>query len=122
MLSNFAIKNAAVSSIKRQGALRSKSSGIFRTMAQRPIHTAFRASQLLHKPLSAQTDNFVNGTSAVYIDQLYDQWQEDPNSVHASWQAYFSNIENNVAEPFQTPPTLGQTPEEVGQVKVADIL
>ena len=32
---------------------------------------AFRASTGLNKPMSAQ-DNFVNGTSAVYVDGLYE--------------------------------------------------
>jgi 2-oxoglutarate dehydrogenase E1 component len=39
------------------------------------------------------TDNFANGTSAVYVDMLYDQWKENPNSVHASWRSYFDNVE-----------------------------
>lgn len=52
-------------------------------------------------------DNFVNGTSAVYVDQLYDQWKENPKSVHASWQAYFKNMEIDAAEPYSQPPTMG---------------
>ena len=58
--------------------------------------------------MSAQ-DNFVNGTSVVYVDQLYEQWREDPNSVHASWRAYFNNVEGEAAEPYTQPPTLGQS-------------
>ena len=68
---------------------------------------AFRSSFALHKPMGAQQDNFVNGTSAVYVDGLYEQWKEDPSSVHVSWAAYFNNIEGEAAEPFQAPPTLG---------------
>jgi 2-oxoglutarate dehydrogenase complex dehydrogenase (E1) component-like enzyme len=30
-------------------------------------------------------DNFANGTSAVYVDQLYEEWKENPNNVNASW-------------------------------------
>jgi 2-oxoglutarate dehydrogenase E1 component len=62
----------------------------------------------LSKPQS-QTDNFANGTSAVYIDMMYDQWKEDPNSVHSSWKAYFKNIDQEVAEPYQAPPSIGKT-------------
>jgi 2-oxoglutarate dehydrogenase E1 component len=54
-------------------------------------------------------DNFANGTSAVYIDMMYDQWKEDPNSVHSSWKAYFKNIDQEVAEPYQAPPSIGKT-------------
>lgn len=35
----------------------------------------------------------MNGTSAVYIEQMYDCWKKDPSSVHASWNAYFQNVE-----------------------------
>ena len=38
---------------------------------------------------------------------MYDMWVEDPKSVHASWAAYFNNVEGGV-EPYQQPPSLGQ--------------
>ena len=58
--------------------------------------------------MGSVADNFANGTSAVYVDQMYDMWRDDPNSVHASWRAYFSNVQNEAAEPFQAPPSLGR--------------
>ena len=42
---------------------------------------------------------------------MYDQWKENPNSVHSSWKAYFSNIDQEVAEPYQAPPSIGKTQE-----------
>lgn len=39
---------------------------------------------------------------------MYDQFLEDPSSVHASWRAYFKNIESDSAEPYQAPPSLGK--------------
>ena len=60
------------------------------------------------KPMST-TDNFANGTSAVYVDMLYDQWKEDPNSVHASWRSYFDNVEKGEQEPYAQPPGLGRS-------------
>ena len=33
----------------------------------------FRKSMSMQKPQS-QSDNFANGTSAVYVDQMYDMW------------------------------------------------
>ena len=44
----------------------------------------FRQSYVLNKPMGS-LDNFANGTSAVYVDQLYEEWKENPNSVNASW-------------------------------------
>lgn len=101
MLSNHLAKAA----IKN---LRSKSSGgmvsSFKTsLANTNRHAAYGAFSS-----QAVTDNFVNGTSAVYVDYVYEQWKANPNSVHASWKAYFEGIEKGSPEPFQAPPTLGQ--------------
>lgn len=60
-------------------------------------------------------DNFMSGSNANYIDFMYSQWQADPASVHASWNAYFSG------ESFETPPTLGNT-GGAGGAQVAEIL
>ena len=76
--------------------LRKKSASAIQAFKSKPVvpfafknynkrFTAFRPTMNLLKPMSAQADNFVNGTSAVYVDMLYDQWKEDPNSVHSSW-------------------------------------
>jgi len=71
---------------------------------------AFRASLALRAPMAgAQQDNFVNGSSAVYVDHLYEQWREDPASVHASWRAYFENEEASIPQAYVSPPTLGQS-------------
>ena len=51
-------------------------------------------------------DNFLSGSNANYIDYMYSQWQQDPSSVHASWNAYFSTQEGGGS--FDLPPTLGQ--------------
>jgi len=50
---------------------------------------------------------FMNGTSSVYIESMYESWQRDPTSVHASWDAFFRSSE--VAGPgaaYQSPPVL----------------
>jgi len=39
---------------------------------------------------------------------MYDLWRQDPESVHASWRAYFNNIESGSEEPYQAPPSLGR--------------
>jgi 2-oxoglutarate dehydrogenase E1 component len=67
---------------------------------------AFRPTLAMRKPA---TDNFANGTSAVYVDQQYEDWRIDPNSVHSSWRAYFENIEGEAQEPYQAPPSIGKT-------------
>ena len=54
------------------------------------------------------SENFANGTSAVYVDQMYEMWKEDPNSVHSSWRAYFEGVDAGAEEAFQAPPTIGK--------------
>ena len=56
------------------------------------------------RTFSAPQDNFMSGANANYIDYMYAQWEYDPSSVHASWNAYFANDSS-----YQAPPTLGQT-------------
>ena len=50
-------------------------------------------------------DNFMSGANANYIDFMYSQWQQDPSSVHASWNAYFTTTESGGS--FELPPNLG---------------
>ena len=52
------------------------------------------------------SDNFLNGSNANYIDAMFAQWQKDPTSVHASWNAYFAG------GTFAMPPTAGKTPSQ----------
>lgn len=47
--------------------------------------------------------NFLNGSSTVYVEEIYQSWLADPKSVHKSWDIYFRT--NSV----QAPPTLGQS-------------
>ena len=54
-------------------------------------------------------DNFMNGSNANYIDYMYSQWQKDPSSVHASWNAYFAGEEGGASSSFTAPPTLGRS-------------
>ncbi|KAM9801233.1 2-oxoglutarate dehydrogenase complex component E1 [Neosynchiropus ocellatus] len=42
---------------------------------------------------SAAAEPFLNGTSACYMEEMFAAWQEDPASVHESWNAYFRSAE-----------------------------
>ncbi|CAG8442109.1 1312_t:CDS:2 [Diversispora eburnea] len=59
-------------------------------------------------PVNSSHDNFMQGTTASYIDEMYDAWSKDPNSVHLSWQVYFKNMQNGVSpgNAYQPPPTI----------------
>lgn len=66
----------------------------------------YRATRLLNKP--GNDVSFATGSNSIYFDQMYERWRKDPASVHASFQAYFENVDKGVANPYQAPPTLGQ--------------
>jgi len=46
-----------------------------------------------------EPETFLTGTSSIYAEQMYEQYQHDPTSVHESWKKYFDNMENGV--PFK---------------------
>ena len=68
-----------------------------------------RASPALQQASSIYSgESFANGSSSVYFDQMYEQWKQDPESVHSSFRAYFQNVEGEKDFAYQAPPTLGQ--------------
>ncbi|TPX48287.1 oxoglutarate dehydrogenase (succinyl-transferring) [Synchytrium endobioticum] len=57
-------------------------------------------------PLS-QAEDFLSGSAANYIAEMYSAWLHDPKSVHISWQVYFRNIlAAEPGSPFIPPPTI----------------
>lgn len=53
--------------------------------------SAVVANRVTHEP-------FLNGSSSVYVEEMYDAWLQDPKSVHKSWDTFFRNASAN-AEP-----------------------
>ncbi|XP_011024057.1 PREDICTED: 2-oxoglutarate dehydrogenase, mitochondrial-like [Populus euphratica] len=60
-------------------------------------------------PLSKLTDNFLDGTSSVYLEELQRAWEADPNSVDESWDNFFRNF---VGQAATSPGISGQTIQE----------
>lgn len=52
------------------------------------------------------SDGFLSGSSATYVEEMYEAWKKDPHSVHVSWQAYFKNVSAGKFPAFTPPPTL----------------
>lgn len=46
-----------------------------------------------HYSSVAAAEPFLNGTSSTYVEEMFEAWQEDPKSVHKSWDAFFRNAE-----------------------------
>lgn len=53
-------------------------------------------------------DLFANGTNAYYAEEMYRHWRQDPTSVHASWDVYFSGLDKGLpsSKAFSPPPSL----------------
>lgn len=60
-------------------------------------------------------DAFASGNNAYYADEMYKRWREDPKSVHASWDVYFSGLDKGLpsSQAFQPPPEQGSLPTAV---------
>ena len=43
-----------------------------------------------------ESESFLTGTSSLYAEQMYEQYLDDPNSIHPSWKKYFDNIEEGL--------------------------
>lgn len=54
------------------------------------------------------TEAFLQSSATPYVEQMYESWKKDPNSVHVSWQSYFKNVTNGIGpgKAFAAPPTL----------------
>ncbi|KAK0221675.1 2-oxoglutarate dehydrogenase E1 component [Armillaria fumosa] len=65
-------------------------------------------------PSPSPNDPFANGTNTYYADEMYKHWRQDPKSVHASWDAYFSGMDKGLpsAQAFQPPPSLVAAPAD----------
>src|SRR5262249_54635088 len=44
-----------------------------------------------------EQSSFLHGPNAVYIENLYEQYRADPQSVDESWRAFFSGISDRMA-------------------------
>ena len=64
-------------------------------------------------------DAFANGTNAYYVEEMYRHWRQDPKSVHASWDVYFSGMDKGLSSPqaFQPPPII----QPIGSAPALDV-
>lgn len=51
-------------------------------------------------PISKLYDNFLDGTSSTYLEELERKYQSDPNSVDKSWASFFSMAGEIAAMPI----------------------
>jgi len=85
----------------------------------RNISTTIKNAQVATSSnrVDLKAEPFLSGSSSIYIEQMYENWQRDPQSVHASWAAYFSNVENGgkPGQCYQPVPKLSQAIDPVAR-------
>jgi len=61
---------------------------------------------------TAALEPFLNGSSSVYVEDMYNAWLNDHKSVHASWDAFFKNATAGAqpGEAYAPPPPLYNAP------------
>ncbi|KAJ1796734.1 2-oxoglutarate dehydrogenase E1 component, partial [Coemansia sp. RSA 2399] len=54
------------------------------------------------------SESFLSGTVTPYIEEMYEAYIRDPDSVHVSWRSYFKNVDRGLKPglAFQSPPNL----------------
>src|ERR1043165_7117715 len=62
-----------------------------------------------------EATSFLSGTNAAYLEQLYAQYQANPEAVPTSWRDYFASLGEKSLSPTQ----LGRGPEWYRDVKAA---
>ena len=58
------------------------------------------STQIEEEEVPVPLESFLNGTSTLYAEQMYEMYLEDPASVQDSWRTYFENEANEV--PFDS--------------------
>ncbi len=41
-----------------------------------------------------ESETFLTGASSLYAEQMYLNYQQDPNSVHETWRKYFDDLDS----------------------------
>ncbi|KAI1715416.1 transketolase, pyrimidine binding domain-containing protein [Ditylenchus destructor] len=59
---------------------------------------------------SVAAEPFLNGSSGVYIEKMYESWRQDPATVHKSWDVFFTNVDAGArpGQAFEPVPALSR--------------
>ncbi|KAJ2689023.1 2-oxoglutarate dehydrogenase E1 component, partial [Coemansia sp. RSA 1285] len=109
----------------RSQALRQRTVGAASSLFPRHSHPAALLSLSARKTLTTSTtagsasaptttgpphpsESFLSGNVTPYIEEMYEAYTKDPESVHVSWRSYFKNVDKGLKPglAFQTAPSL----------------
>ncbi|KRX18979.1 2-oxoglutarate dehydrogenase, mitochondrial, partial [Trichinella nelsoni] len=81
--------------------------------------TGYGAPPNFPAPMSRMAaEPFLNGTSSIYIEEMFESWKNDPKSVHKSWDAFFRSVEAGMqpGDAYYPPPSLSALSHHVASV------
>ncbi|KAG5892467.1 hypothetical protein JTB14_017432 [Gonioctena quinquepunctata] len=84
-----------------------------------PIKKTSSFNQRRYSNVPAARESFLSGTSAQYVEDMYNAWLADPKSVHVSWDSYFRNSAQG-GPGYHPPPSL--SPEGRNEVGLRSII
>ncbi|XP_063975177.1 2-oxoglutarate dehydrogenase complex component E1 isoform X2 [Diachasmimorpha longicaudata] len=61
------------------------------------------------------TEPFLNGSTSSYVEEMYNAWLRDPQSVHISWDSFFRNSTAGAGPglAYQSPPSLAPRHDQI---------
>lgn len=67
-----------------------------------------RFSTFKKPEIEAFNESFLSPTNSIYIEQMFEKWIQNKDSVPSSWDVYFSNVikGHEPEENFQLPPSI----------------
>lgn len=57
-----------------------------------------QAATLLRALSTHTQESFMSGSNSVYVEEMYRAWLENKESVHKSWDVYFTALESGQTE------------------------
>ena len=83
------------------------------------------SSQQLFKSTAAietehESETFLTGSTSLYAEQMYENWTNDPNSVHETWRKYFEDVESGRKydqNSFNRPTVVISNQKKVGEAR-----
>lgn len=90
--SRYVRPSAVAGAVRRGGFVAARSSSSSSSQVQQHPIRCF-STQVTE---SHESESFLTGTSSLYAEQMYEQYLQDPNSVHVSWKRYFDDLQGGV--------------------------
>lgn len=93
------------------------------TLRRKPSANPIFRNQNLYKSTAAidsshESETFLTGSSSLYAEQMYENYCQDPNSVHETWRKYFDDMEQGESydeNAFNRPTVVVSNQKKVGE-------